>query len=252
MPIPLGKGGLQVRTANDLRILLVDDEPALRELLRVTFEGAEVTVREAATGEEALDALAAELPDAIVLDLRLPGIDGAELCRRVRRDPRMCRLPIVVLSGGDDDELERARKAGADEVVRKPFSPLELALDRRAARRARGLAAGAPSRGRPARGGAPALRARPPAPDRGRARAAAPASRKAFRADRLGARGRARVEGPRQRAALAPRARVRGVPPRADRARRCSTATRESSTASSSTTSARSASPTRSSASAGC
>jgi response regulator RpfG family c-di-GMP phosphodiesterase len=115
-----------VRTANDLRILLVDDEPALRELLRVTFEGAEVTVREAATGEEALDALADELPDAMVLDLRLPGIDGSELCRRVRRDPRMCRLPIVVLSGGDEPELERARKAGADEVVRKPFSPLDL------------------------------------------------------------------------------------------------------------------------------
>jgi ribonuclease P protein subunit RPR2 len=115
-----------VRTPGDLRILLVDDEPALRELLRVTFEGADVTVVEAASGEEALAELARELPDALVLDLRLPGIDGASLCRRLRRDELTFRLPIVVLSGGDIPELQRARQAGADEVVRKPFSPLEL------------------------------------------------------------------------------------------------------------------------------
>jgi response regulator RpfG family c-di-GMP phosphodiesterase len=115
-----------VRKAGDLRILLVDDEPALRELLRVTFEGAEVTVAEAASGEEALAQLAREIPDALVLDLRLPGIEGADLCRRLRRDELTVNLPIVVLSGGDADELQRARRSGADEVVRKPFSPLEL------------------------------------------------------------------------------------------------------------------------------
>jgi response regulator RpfG family c-di-GMP phosphodiesterase len=115
-----------MRTAGDLRILLVDDEPALRELLRVTFEGAEVTVVEAASGEEALALLGREQPDAIVLDLRLPGIEGSDLCRRLRRDELTSQLPIVVLSGGDSNELERARQAGADEVVRKPFSPLEL------------------------------------------------------------------------------------------------------------------------------
>jgi response regulator RpfG family c-di-GMP phosphodiesterase len=115
-----------MRTAGDLRILLVDDEPALRELLRVTFEGAEISVTEAASGEDALAELAREIPDAIVLDLRMPGIGGADLCRRLRRDEQTANLPIVVLSGGDAPELERARRAGADEVVRKPFSPLEL------------------------------------------------------------------------------------------------------------------------------
>ncbi len=115
-----------MRTADDLRILLVDDEPALRELLRVTFEGADVTVREAESGEQALEALGGDLPDALVLDLRLPGIDGAELCRRLRHDERTALLPIVVLTGGDVPEIERARQAGADEVVRKPFSPLDL------------------------------------------------------------------------------------------------------------------------------
>ena len=115
-----------MRTANDLRILLVDDEPALRELLRVTFEGAAFTVTESASGEEALALLGGELPDAVVLDLRLPGISGADLCRRLRHDDATREIPIVVLSGGDSVELERACKAGADEVIGKPFSPLEL------------------------------------------------------------------------------------------------------------------------------
>jgi ribonuclease P protein subunit RPR2 len=106
--------------------LLVDDEPALRELLRVTFEGAHVSVVEAASGEEALAALSWELPDAIVLDLKLPGMSGVDFCRRLRRDELTFDLPIVVLSGGDGPELERALANGADEVVRKPFSPLEL------------------------------------------------------------------------------------------------------------------------------
>jgi len=115
-----------VQTANDLRILLVDDEPSLRELLRVTFEGAAFTVTEAASGEEALALLGGDLPDAVVLDLRLPGISGADLCRRLRHDDATSEIPIVVLSGGDSTELERACKAGADEVIGKPFSPLEL------------------------------------------------------------------------------------------------------------------------------
>jgi putative two-component system response regulator len=115
-----------MRTASDLRILLVDDEPALRELLRVTFEGAAFTVTEAASGEEAIALLGGDPPDAIVLDLRLPGISGSDLCRRLRRDDATSEVPIVVLSGGDSEELERACKAGADEVIGKPFSPLEL------------------------------------------------------------------------------------------------------------------------------
>src|SRR5204862_7974211 len=123
---PEMKGMSTVLTPNDLRILLVDDEPAMLELLRVTFASAEVVVEEVPSGEAALVSLDGTLPDAVVLDIRLPGIDGTELCRRLRRDPRTARLPIVVLSGGDRAELEHAREAGADEVVRKPFSPLDL------------------------------------------------------------------------------------------------------------------------------
>jgi len=132
------KGACSVKRGERLRILLVDDEPALRELLRVTFEGAHVRVVEAASGEEALALLTGELPDVVVLDLRLPGIEGADLCRRLRRDKATRALPVVVLTGADGPELARARSSGADEVVRKPFSPLELLalVERLAGRRA--------------------------------------------------------------------------------------------------------------------
>jgi CheY-like chemotaxis protein len=69
------------RTA--MRILLVDDEPALRELLRATLEGADVTVDEAESGAEAESRIRRQRPDVIVLDLRMPGMSGAELCVRL-------------------------------------------------------------------------------------------------------------------------------------------------------------------------
>jgi ribonuclease P protein subunit RPR2 len=106
-----------------MRILLVDDEPALRELLRVTLESVDITVAEAASALEA-DALLRRLrPDVIVLDLRMPGMSGAELSQRLAADPMTAEIPIVLLTGADDEELESARAAA---VVRKPFSPLEL------------------------------------------------------------------------------------------------------------------------------
>ncbi len=109
-----------------LRILLVDDEPALLELLRVTFAQAQVTVEEAASALEAEAAIRRRVPDVLVLDLRMPGMDGAELCTRLRAEERTASLPIIVLTGADGDDLRRARSCGADAVVRKPFSPLEL------------------------------------------------------------------------------------------------------------------------------
>jgi response regulator RpfG family c-di-GMP phosphodiesterase len=109
-----------------MRILLVDDEPHLRELLRVTFEDAQVAVDEAGSAAEAEAAIARELPSAIVLDLHMPGMGGAELCRRLRADERTRDVPIVLLTGAEGDELARATECGADAVVRKPFSPLAL------------------------------------------------------------------------------------------------------------------------------
>ncbi|TMM09582.1 MAG: response regulator [Actinobacteria bacterium] len=70
-----------------MRILLVDDEPALRELLRVTFEGADVVVDEAESADEAKAKVDASRPDLIVLDVRMPGIGGAELCADLKGSP---------------------------------------------------------------------------------------------------------------------------------------------------------------------
>jgi response regulator RpfG family c-di-GMP phosphodiesterase len=109
-----------------VKILLVDDEPALRELLRITFQDAHVQVEEAASAEEAEAAIARRLPDVVVLDLYLPGASGIDLCRRLRADARTAALPIVLLSGAVEEELAEARAAGANAVVSKPFSPLEL------------------------------------------------------------------------------------------------------------------------------
>ena len=109
-----------------MKILLVDDEPALRELLRATFEGADVTVDEAASGAEAEERVRRCRPDVIVLDLRMPGMSGAELCERLKADERTRTIPIVLLTGADPEEARRAQRAGAEALVRKPFSPLDL------------------------------------------------------------------------------------------------------------------------------
>jgi response regulator RpfG family c-di-GMP phosphodiesterase len=109
-----------------VKILLVDDEPALRELLRATFEGADVTVDEAASGAEAEARVRRRRPDVIVLDLRMPGMSGAELCERLKADERTKGIPIVLLTGADPEEARRAQRAGAQALVRKPFSPLDL------------------------------------------------------------------------------------------------------------------------------
>jgi len=109
-----------------VKILLVDDEPALRELLRATFEGADVTVDEAASGQEAEEQIRRRRPDVIVLDLRMPGMGGVELCRRLKSRQRTKAIPIVFLTGVDGDEARSAQRAGAAALVRKPFSPLEL------------------------------------------------------------------------------------------------------------------------------
>jgi response regulator RpfG family c-di-GMP phosphodiesterase len=109
-----------------MRILLVDDEPALRELLRVTFEGADVTVDEAESGLEAQARIRRRKPDVIVLDLRMPGMGGSELCSRLKADEKTRSIPIVLLTGADPEEARRAQRAGAAALVRKPFSPLDL------------------------------------------------------------------------------------------------------------------------------
>jgi cyclic di-GMP phosphodiesterase len=108
-----------------LRLLAVDDDASLRLLLRTTFELADISVEEAETAEEARAAIARSAPDVVVLDVTLPGTDGLELTRVLKTDSTTRSIPVVLLTGGAVPQ-EAARAAGADALVRKPFSPLEL------------------------------------------------------------------------------------------------------------------------------
>ena len=111
-----------------MRLLLVDDDDALRALLRTTFEVVDIDVEEAASAVSALEAIHDRRPDAIVLDVRMPGMSGLELCRRLKTDPTTEGIAIVLLTGSDDGGsfAETAEEMGADALMRKPFSPLEL------------------------------------------------------------------------------------------------------------------------------
>ena len=106
------------------RVLVVDDEPHIVRGLKIILRNAGYAVEAAGTKAQALAALAARPPDALVLDLVLPDGRGVEVCKEVRR---WSRLPIVVLSAvGDEREKVRALDAGADDYMTKPFGPDEL------------------------------------------------------------------------------------------------------------------------------
>ncbi len=109
-----------------MRILLVDDDPALRMLLRTTFEVADVDVVEAESGDAARRAIKRARPSVIVLDVNMPGTTGLELCRELKDDPATHDIPVVLLTGSDGGSSSSAKRAGADAFMRKPFSPLEL------------------------------------------------------------------------------------------------------------------------------
>jgi CheY-like chemotaxis protein len=103
-----------------VNICVVDDEPDLRFILRRIFEAAGHVVTEARHGAEALDAVAAALPDLVVTDMMMPVMGGAELIRRLRAAPGTATVPIMAVSG--DPHLA----GGADVVVPKPFKKREL------------------------------------------------------------------------------------------------------------------------------
>ena len=106
------------------RVLAVDDEPRYLEIIRFNLETAGFRVACAASGEEALELVAAEEPDLIVLDLMLPGIDGFEVCRSVR-ERSMCPIIMLTAKGAEEDKV-RGLRLGADDYVTKPFSAQEL------------------------------------------------------------------------------------------------------------------------------
>ena len=114
-------------------ILVVDDEPQITRVLKTTLSSQGYGIRTASDGEEALQAMSEWPPDLIVTDLRMPNMDGLELCREVRKTSQ---VPIIVLSVKGEDSIKvQALDAGADDYVTKPFSMTELSARIRAALR---------------------------------------------------------------------------------------------------------------------
>ena len=108
-------------------VLIVDDEPNIVQLVRITLEIAQVRVLEAADGQSALDRAVTERPDLILLDVDLPDVNGLEVCRRLKGDDRMTGTKIVMLTAAaQQDDVARGLAAGADQYFTKPFSPLGL------------------------------------------------------------------------------------------------------------------------------
>lgn len=109
------------------RILVIDDELDLIELVRYNLEKEGFTVQSAQDGESGLARAIRELPDLIVVDLMLPGVDGLDVCRSLRFDKRTARIPIIMLTAkSEESDRILGLELGADDYVTKPFSPREL------------------------------------------------------------------------------------------------------------------------------
>jgi len=114
---------------NDIRILVVDDEPDVLELVVYHLEKEAYRVDVADTGDKALKMARENLPSLLVLDLMLPGINGLEICRLLKRDPKTRDIPILMLTAraAEEDRI-KGLELGAHDYVTKPFSPRELVL----------------------------------------------------------------------------------------------------------------------------
>ena len=122
----------------DTTLLLVEDEPDLLDLLTFNLERAGYRVETAPTGEEGLEKARRLHPDLVLLDLMLPGMDGLEVCRSLRRTPELRDTPVIMLTArGEEQDIVRGLELGADDYIAKPFStPVVLARVKAVLRRA--------------------------------------------------------------------------------------------------------------------
>ncbi|NWG05629.1 MAG: response regulator [Chloroflexi bacterium] len=108
-------------------VLIVDDEYAGRQTLESVLEGEGYTIEMAENGFQAIEKAKKLLPDVILLDVMMPGMTGFEVCQRIRNDPQLAEIPIIILTALDDREsMLSGLKAGADDFISKPFDRFEL------------------------------------------------------------------------------------------------------------------------------
>ena len=108
------------------RVLVVDDQPANVRLLEAILAPRGYDVPTAASGEEALEAIAEAEPDLVLLDIVMPGMDGYEVCRRIREQAQTAYLPVVMITASGDEQKVMALEAGADDFLTKPIDKSEL------------------------------------------------------------------------------------------------------------------------------
>ena len=113
-------------TTDDATVLVVDDLPQNLRLMDAVLSPHGFTVLTASSGEEALAMLGERLPDVVLLDVMMPGLDGYETCRRIRQEPTTSFVPVVMVTASGDAEKVRATEAGADDFVTKPLNQAEL------------------------------------------------------------------------------------------------------------------------------
>ena len=120
---------LSARAAGErpIKVLIVDDEAAIRDMVRFALQNAGIEVRGAADAASALSAIAEDRPEIILMDWMMPGVSGLELTRRLRRDSTTSDIPIIMLTAKvTEDDKVLGLEAGCDDYVLKPFSPREL------------------------------------------------------------------------------------------------------------------------------
>ncbi|MCE1254655.1 MAG: response regulator [Anaerolineae bacterium] len=109
------------------KILIADDEKDIRDLISFTLKFAGYEVVAFGDGQEALDAVPREMPDLILLDVRMPRMTGYEACQKIKQDERIQHIPVVFLSAkGQEAEIQTGLNMGATEYLLKPFAPDEL------------------------------------------------------------------------------------------------------------------------------
>jgi two-component system alkaline phosphatase synthesis response regulator PhoP len=105
-------------------VLIIEDEEDIQEILRYNLEKEGYQVTGAGSGEEGLGKVRADLPDIVLLDLMLPGVDGLEVCKALRRDHRTENIPVIMITvKGDESDIVTGLELGADDYITKPFSP---------------------------------------------------------------------------------------------------------------------------------
>lgn len=126
--LPAGlREGVAGETEAELRVLVVDDEPNIRRLIQHHLSRHGFGVELAKDGAEALERLRARRPDMILLDVMMPGMDGIEVLRRIKDDPVIAEIPVMMLTAKSaDDDIRHGWGTGADWYMTKPFNPEEL------------------------------------------------------------------------------------------------------------------------------